>query len=485
MEAIENPKIRGKDSLTSGWYKFYPGFSEAFARSVLSVAVKEGEWVLDPWNGAGTTTSTAASLGLNAHGYDLNPVMVIVSKARCLDPAEYSSLRPLDVDIRRKARKRFDVSAADPLLTWLTPRSVGVFRSIESAVQTLLVDERRYLSVSSRGTDAVSGLAAFFYVALFRALKKILAPFLTSNPTWLKRPGSFAGRLRPASDLISVIFQGEVARMLPADASHGARPRADRVLKVASSENIPLPGNSINCILSSPPYCTRIDYAVATAAELSLLGFGPTSGFRELRRDLIGGATVPRVAPVVSKEWGGTCQSFLASLQAHNSKASATYYYKSHVQYFDALARSVSEINRVLKPGGLVFSLFKTPTIRIFITTLRSFSLKWQRRRSSFLTKEKTLSFPEQWQAFIQQPRDIGAFSERLRAFWCFRSRFQEQSRSTTFPMSSSQSVATFWGRLDSLEHMISVAWRLGTADSPNLIPTPPALRNVSSQRWA
>lgn len=353
MRTIENPKVRGRDSLASTWYRFYPGFSEAFARSVLSsAALKNGEWVLDPWNGAGTTTSTAASLGLNAHGYDLNPVMVIVSKARCLDPSEYSSLRPLEVDIRHKAKKSFEVAIQDPLLTWLTPASVAAFRSIEAAVQVLLVDERQYLSVRNRGTDAVSGLAAFFYVALFRTLKKVLAPFLTSNPTWLKRPSSIGERLRPGRAHVREIFQGEVDRMLPVSVTLREGPNAERVLKVASSEEIPLPSDSINCVLSSPPYCTRIDYAVATSAELSLLGFGPDSGFKELRRDLIGGAKVPKVAPGVSSEWGGTCQRFLGSLKAHSSKASATYYYKSHVKYFESLSRSISEIARVLRPGG-------------------------------------------------------------------------------------------------------------------------------------
>jgi hypothetical protein len=48
MEAIENPKIRGAGSFSSTGYRFYPSFSERFARSALSSAgLREGEWVLD------------------------------------------------------------------------------------------------------------------------------------------------------------------------------------------------------------------------------------------------------------------------------------------------------------------------------------------------------------------------------------------------------------------------------------------------------
>lgn len=353
MPTIENPKIRGKQSLASSWYKFYPGFSEAFARSVLSSAeLPEGAWVLDPWNGAGTTTLTAASLGLNALGYDLNPAMVIVSKARCLDPSEYTSLSPLSVDILQKARKVFQIDTHDPLLTWLTPRSVASFRSIEGAIQTLLLDETGYASIRERGTDGVSGLAAFFYVALFRSLKRVFSPFLTSNPTWLKRPRTLSERLRPSGEMVRDTFRAEVKRMLPSDVLAKEGSRAEKIIGVSSSEQIPLRRESVDYVLSSPPYCTRIDYAVATLAELSLLGYGLNSGLVELRRHLIGNATVPKIAPEASINWGATCLRFLDCLKVHSAKASATYYHKSHLQYFDSLARSMSEIARVLKPGG-------------------------------------------------------------------------------------------------------------------------------------
>ena len=350
---IENPKIRGGGSFASTWYKFYPGFSEKFARSVLSSAgLSEGDWVLDPWNGGGTTTSTSSSLGLNAYGYDLNPVMIVVAKARCLDPAEYSSLKPLGVDIARKARRAFEVSIEDPLLTWIVPSSVAAFRGIEAAIQTLLVDELQYQSVRVRGTDAVSDLAAFFYVALFRTLRKVLHPFLTSNPTWIKRPRSLRARLRPSGSLVRAAFRSEVAKMLPTAIPAGESSRAERILKVASSEKLPLSKESVSFVLASPPYCTRIDYAVAASAELSLLGFGPAAGFEELRRELIGSATVPKAVPKESEEWGATCLRFLGNLKEHGSKASGTYYYKNHLQYFSSMAHSISEIGRVLTPGG-------------------------------------------------------------------------------------------------------------------------------------
>ena len=50
--------------------------------------------------------------------------------------------------------------------------------------------------------------------------------------------------------------------------------------------------------------------------------------------------------------WGETCNRFLDKLYSHTSKASKTYYFKNHLQYFASLYASIREISRVLKRDG-------------------------------------------------------------------------------------------------------------------------------------
>jgi hypothetical protein len=123
-------------------------------------------------------------------------------------------------------------------------------------------------------------------------------------------------------------------------------------LEIASSEKLPIESRSIHAVLSSPPYCTRIDYAIATSVELAVLGIDATHGLTELRRAMIGGAVVPREAPSPHSNWGETCLTFLDQVAGHPSKASATYYLKSHLQYFDGVFRSLGELSRVLVAKG-------------------------------------------------------------------------------------------------------------------------------------
>lgn len=352
--AICNPKPRGPQKSSPTWYRYYPCFSEKFAESVLSSAnLTKGQWVLDPWNGSGTTTSKAASLGLNAYGFDLNPVMVLIAKARELDFAEYPSVRPLLADVERKARKKFEIDPLDPLLTWLVSDSVSYFRSIEAAIQKLLLDDRCYLNLKDRGPQNISDLAAFFYLALFRALKRLLKPFFASNPTWVKRPKRATARLRPGSPTVRAAFRTEVEQMLKLPAkTEETKNLGKRFLAVASSESLPLPDGTVDFVLASPPYCTRIDYAVATSIELAALGQPLGPEFEDFRSRLIGNTTVPKTEGAASKKLGPTCLEFLAKLSKHRAKASATYYYKNHLQYFQSIAQSVLEISRVLKASG-------------------------------------------------------------------------------------------------------------------------------------
>src|SRR5690625_7553408 len=58
-------------------------------------------------------------------------------------------------------------------------------------------------------------------------------------------------------------------------------------LGITSSHNLPLPDHTIDCIITSPPYCTRIDYPIMTRLELAFL-YITDEEFTWLRRQMIG-----------------------------------------------------------------------------------------------------------------------------------------------------------------------------------------------------
>lgn len=141
-------------------------------------------------------------------------------------------------------------------------------------------------------------------------------------------------------------------QMLSAAAIEGPSTHFGRSrIQLASAEALPLSDGSTDLILTSPPYCTRIDYAIATKPELAILGYGEDR-FRNLRHSLTGTLTINGFAPHVSTEWGPTCARFLRKVRSHPSKASATYYLRTHLQYFSSIQRSLQEIHRIMRNGS-------------------------------------------------------------------------------------------------------------------------------------
>jgi DNA modification methylase len=357
---VECPKRASDRKSEAGeTYSYYAGFSLHFAEELLRyLPLQDDAIVMDPWNGAGTTTVAATRVGLRSVGFDLNPAMVVVAKARLLSPLTYPSVLPIWNKIKVEAAKHssYNWVGRDPMRDWLTDGAVRSFRSLELAIRSHLVEGAVDLSNGTRDCEQLSDLAAFFYVALFRVARRLTSSFKTSNPTWLRR-ASCKTELVSVTDLrLSSMMTEEISRSLK---SGDGRPSVDTSrgmeseISVCNSEAIFLANDSIDAVLTSPPYCTRIDYAVATAVELAVLGYTRETTFATLRDSLMGTTTVPKQAPKIGAELGESCNSLLQAISEHSSVASNTYYLKNHVRYFVSLHASLKEISRVLKPNGI------------------------------------------------------------------------------------------------------------------------------------
>ncbi|MGZ8416867.1 MAG: DNA methyltransferase [Methyloceanibacter sp.] len=350
--------------LQTGWEDFspyYAGFPELFARELLqSAKLPRGAVILDPWNGSGTTTYVASGLGLTSIGIDLNPVMIIVARARLLPPSEADHLRPLAATILSHAHSAPPtLNSNDALLGWFEPATAAFIRGIEQNIRRSLIGS---MTKSPDGIhlDKISGTAATLYVALFAACRKLVAPFRSSNPTWLRVPKETEARLAPPQITVARFFadnmrgmSAALATKLDADLLIADTPRAGECkINLSDTASMRLDAGSVDFVLTSPPYCTRIDYTAATRIELAVLWPLLSTGARTLGKQMIGSTQVPGALIEINDKWGKTCARFLEALQKHPSKASGGYYYRTHLDYFDKMSRSIERMSDALKPGG-------------------------------------------------------------------------------------------------------------------------------------
>ena len=347
------------------YYDYYAAYSSAFVADILEhFNLTADDRILDPWNGSGTTTKVAGSRGLCAVGYDKNPVMTVVAKAGLADAnAIVQSIGAQCQAIVEEALDLPDIWSQaclrnDALYWWFSPPTIVYWRKLEWALQRQLIYRNQrdtYQPVAEwANPDDISPLAAFFYVAAFRAVRSHLtvSHFASSNPTWIKIARRGQWRLYVEQEEVLQSFRESVdslkQRLL---SSFNREEHLDVAIETRCSTHLPLPDESISAVITSPPYCTRIDYAVATRPELAFFGFTKTL-FDNLRRQMMGTTTVAEMSPKIIEEWGKTCLQTLAQIENHHTVASSTYYIKNIAQYFDALFRSMMEIDRVLVAGG-------------------------------------------------------------------------------------------------------------------------------------
>jgi hypothetical protein len=339
-----NPKVGAGCDPVDSWYRYYAGYSASFVEQALRESAATAKLVLDPWNGTGTTTVVAASKNVPAIGFDVNPALVVVSRARLLGAGVWASIDPLGADVvAHAASVELD---DDPLRFWFTQQAVSSLRGLQQSVHRLLVDSGTASQPAYEGASGMSTLAAFFYTVLFRTVRVLIASRAGTNPTWWKRVEE-ADRLGPSRDEIMTQFRAsakELASGLHRDNYDGG---VDIRLGLGDSRRLLLEDGTVDAVVSSPPYCTRIDYGVATRPELAVLGAGEED-IKLLRGQMVGTPTMTgeRGSP---ERWGETATAFLAGVAAHGSKASGGYYTNYFLQYYAGMWSSLGELRRVMR----------------------------------------------------------------------------------------------------------------------------------------
>ncbi len=349
------------------WHDYYAGYAEQFVDDVLGQIAHRGDLILDPWNGSGTTTLVSQRKGLGSLGIEINPVMSHHARAKDLRLAQAEGLPgaienlidsaqqragSVSVDLDNKLSEVFDEESLDAL--------VALKKEIlQREYETL----KPYFAPITYGEDLAeengySSAKSFFLSALFQTLREVGNSGNGSNPTWTKLQESDAD---VGPDLIFCTFERRAHEMIDDldTAKRGASDLTDFGVLTADSKKLPLRDERFDIVLTSPPYCTRIDYAVSTKPELLLIGADEET-FDTFRRTVMGAPVVVDKGISHDDLWGSTCLNLLDDIENHESKASDTYYITLYEQYFRDAAQSLREIERVLKPGGLAAIVLQT-----------------------------------------------------------------------------------------------------------------------------
>lgn len=339
------------------WYPYYAGFSSDFVASALARHFSAASYVVDPWNGSGTTTAVAARRGLRCAGLDINPAITVVARARLTPVSIRDSIEPVAHEIVRAAlREAPPGREAEPLARWLRRPAVETIRRLQHGIHKVLVgDSELEVALAHHpepSTKSLPLLASFYYSALFAAGRDLLAPFRASNPTWLRYPETHRHRINPPVDLITRLFLQRTRYL-----ADRLTLQSDAHLKNTSVETgsvMRLDGDAVyDACFTSPPYATRVDYVRSTLPELSILGLAQTH-VDALRRNTTGTPTVRGTKREVRSLASSLASTTIAQVQTHKSHGSSGYYGPWIRNYLTDLDVSLSCIARAVTKGGTV-----------------------------------------------------------------------------------------------------------------------------------
>lgn len=246
---------RNKDIRIHRWFDYKQGYAEELVRKLLDLStVKKGTYVLDPFNGVGTTQVVAQTLGLKSIGIDINPVATFASKVKThlYSNTELKEIRAILTSIRKRYKNTNHTPRYQRLEAIFTPNQLEQILKIKGFWESIKPSPVRdffklaYLSIiedcSNRVKDG-NGIK-------IANKKKLIANVLT-------------------------FFEAKCAAMLD-DISKDSRSGEAIVLQGSLLQNSifdQIKDKQIGAIIFSPPYANCFDYCEVYKMEIWLGDF--------------------------------------------------------------------------------------------------------------------------------------------------------------------------------------------------------------------
>lgn len=237
------------------WFRYSAGFSSDWAVDVLKEYGKKGKTVvLDPFAGSGTTLLSAEQAGFRSYGFESHPFVFRAARAKLLWHLDISSfLKKAELLLDRSSKNvpSLPKDIAPLLVKCYTPETLQSLFAIRDNYIALKNDtelewELLWLAITSiiRSCSHV-GTAQWQYVLPNKRKSNVQDPL-----TALKQKV-----MDMAADMSFAIREGfsKNAEILQCD---------------ARSENEGL-ANTIDLVITSPPYPNNYDYADATRLEMT------------------------------------------------------------------------------------------------------------------------------------------------------------------------------------------------------------------------
>lgn len=259
QEALQFKKlvtfIPNKREPIHNWYYFKEGFSKQLVDFFLShFQINKDQIVLDPFCGVGTTNLSCKQNRIESIGFDISPLSVFVSRVKTAD----YDIEDLEKSVTSALKWKFERPKKIPQEDYIR-KAFPIF-----SLEDIIFYRNKILEISDEK------IRNFLFLALVDS--SIKSSFARKEGAVVK---IFKKRVPPVSKL----FKYKIRKML-------------RDLKITNLDPIPtkietgdarllnLENDSVDCVITSPPYLNKIEYTKIYKLELSLFFDYPETQLR-------------------------------------------------------------------------------------------------------------------------------------------------------------------------------------------------------------
>lgn len=225
---------------THGLFPYRGKFHPQLIKGLINIlGIKNGETILDPMAGSGTTNIEAALMGINSYAIDVSPFCQLMIKTK------YEALT-IDLNLLKKsplnARKLFAFFRQGNVIERIenirNPDKIKIYNLIFLAYLDALGYSKRVVKANHE-----------------QLFEKVLPRYIETVKSFLENPH---------------YDQNNLGKL--------------EILHNSEALQIKIDNNSVDCVITSPPYSFAIDYVENDKDQLELLGYDT----KELKNRLIG-----------------------------------------------------------------------------------------------------------------------------------------------------------------------------------------------------
>ncbi len=332
------------------WFRYSAGFSAEWVESVLKEY--DAKSVLDPFVGSGTVCVASDKLGIASYGVEAHPYVYRLGRGKLSWSEDIATFDKAVEQLNKEAMKIRDTVTLDEAT------SLIVKCYSEESLRDLYSLKAAYVKLSPKWSAPINSLVFLAINSILRATSHVGTAqwqYVLPNKTKARVSSPY-----DALKLQSKMMMDDMRTMQESSIKSKAS-----LLPSDSRTLLGVPDESIDLVVTSPPYANNYDYADATRLEMSFWGEVTTWGdlHESVRQYLICSSSQhaskdkmklsellddPAISPI-KEELTKVCNELD---EVRKTKGGNKAYHLMIAAYFGDMAKTFQALRRVTKPGA-------------------------------------------------------------------------------------------------------------------------------------